>query len=392
MRRDELAYQRQLAIHSAQSVTNRTFGGQLSAPASSPTPAQAAAAAAAVRPPNASRTTAQAPTPGASAEVATADSASATPADRARNLRHAAVIERASNLLGQDAVKLAKFRDHISAYRTGKLKAPQLIDAFFALFSETSSNALGTLVREVADLFEDRGKAQAIQTAWQDWRAINEDYPSLPGLGGMEGATTSSSGWANAATPSIGAPAASANQKQASRVLRLKSSTRRQSASSSSSTGPGPGPGPSQSTASSLNWAATVPATSTRPPPSSAFPALSAPATGSSSGPSRPSWIGPNNHGQSGSGRASRAVAGNKEDNFPALPMAPKPLTTIFGYGNGRGVRRDFGVSRDTGFSWGGGSAGDSGNPSEKEEEVEEPTGGKKKKGNKGKKVLVQWG
>ncbi|KAH6675242.1 zinc finger protein [Plectosphaerella plurivora] len=393
MRRDELAFQRQLAIHSAQSVTNRTFGGQLSAPTASPTPAQAAAAAAAVRPSNAPRATAQAPTPGAaSAEVATADSANATPADRARNLRHAAVIERASNLLGQDAVKLAKFRDHISAYRAGKLKAPQLIDAFFALFSETSSNALGTLVREVADLFEDRGKAQAIQTAWQDWRAINEDYPSLPGLGGMEGATTSSSGWANAATPSIGAPAASANQKQASRVLRLKSSTRRQSASSSSSAGPGPGPGPSQSTASSLNWAATVPATSTRPPPSSAFPALSAPAAGSSSGPSRPSWIGPNNHGQSGSGRPSRAVAGNKEDNFPALPMAPKPLTTIFGYGNGRGVRRDFGVSRDTGFSWGGGSAGDSGNPSEKEEEVEEPTGGKKKKGNKGKKVLVQWG
>ena len=46
LRRDELAYQRTLAVQSAQSTTSRTFGGQLSNPngpafAAQPTPAQA---------------------------------------------------------------------------------------------------------------------------------------------------------------------------------------------------------------------------------------------------------------------------------------------------------------------------------------------------------------
>jgi hypothetical protein len=62
-------------------------------------------------------------------------------------------------------------------------------------------------------------------------------------------------------------------------------------------------------------------------------------------------------------------------------------MTTIFGYGTGA-VRRDMGA-RNTGFSWGGGSA-TMGSSEVKEEEGE---AAKKKKGNKGKKqVLVQWG
>lgn len=376
LRRDELAYQRQMAIHSAQSVANRTFGGQLSAPsAPSPTPAQASTSS---RRQNAQPQQEPVPTQ-AMAQLNVTDPANMSPAERARLVRHSAVIERAANLLGHDQAKMGQFREQISSYRTGKRSAPQLIDAFFALFSDTSSSALGTLVREVAELFEDKTKAQAIHKAWQDWRAINEDYPSLPGLGGMQGATTDSSGWASAASPSAAVPSAAANQKQTNRVLRLKNSTRRQSTSSTGSGAP-----------SSLNWAATVPSTTTRPPASSAFPALGASSAATSSNASRPSWIGPNAHAPSTSSRPNGA--GRKEDSFPALPAAPKPTTTIFGYGTGRGVRRDFGVSRDTGFSWGGGSANDSGNPSEKEEEAAEDTAGKKKKGNKGKKVLVQWG
>ncbi|KAF5003579.1 hypothetical protein FDECE_9879, partial [Fusarium decemcellulare] len=80
------------------------------------------------------------------------------------------------------------------------------------------------------------------------------------------------------------------------------------------------------------------------------------------------------------------------EDAFPALPAAPKPTTTIFGYGNGRAVRRDYG-QRETGFQWGGGS-GPSTSATEEPAADAEATGGKGKKGGKkGKKqVLVQWG
>ncbi|KAM0533206.1 hypothetical protein ACHAQF_007094 [Verticillium nonalfalfae] len=391
MRRDEIAYQRQLAIHSAQSVSNRTFGGQLSAAPPAATATRQTGATA--RPANAVSSASQQQSEAADAlGQLTIDPATATPADRARMARHSSVIERASNLLGQDQAKMNTFRQHISSYRQNKMTAPQLIDAFFSLFVDTSSNALGTLVREVADLFEDQTKARGIQKAWQDWRAINEDYPSLPGLGGMQGATTSSSGWASAATASAVTPSAapSQNQKHSNRVLRLKNSTRRASAGGISS-----GPTPSTSTAATSWSAAPV---SRAPPSSNAFPSLAAAAatpasSTSSASTSRPSWIGPNNHAQGNT--KAKARVGNTPDNFPALPAAAKPQTTIFGYGTGRGVRRDFGVTRDTGFSWGSGAEGSadvSANPSEREDEGGESAGGKKKKGNKGKKVLVQWG
>ncbi len=111
------------------------------------------------------------------------DVASLPPQERARLVRHGAVIERASNLLGNDPTKVDTFRSDISSFRTGALTALQLIDAFFALFADTSSTALGTLVREVADLFEDKSKGEALRKAWQDWRAINEglSVPAGPG-------------------------------------------------------------------------------------------------------------------------------------------------------------------------------------------------------------------
>jgi hypothetical protein len=50
-------------------------------------------------------------------------------------------------------------------------------------------------------------------------------------------------------------------------------------------------------------------------------------------------------------------------------------------------VRRDFGVNRNTGFSWGAGD--DAAQTSASNVEPEQDTGGK---GKKKKKVLVQWG
>lgn len=89
---------------------------------------------------------------------------------------------------------------------------------------------------------------------------------------------------------------------------------------------------------------------------------------------------------------ATRRPTSNAEA-FPALPSAPKPLTTIFGVGGGgRAVRRDLGSNRETGFSWGGSNgvaAPDGAAPSGEDEAA---SGGGKGKKKKGKQVLVSWG
>ncbi|KPM39510.1 E3 ubiquitin-protein ligase hel2 [Neonectria ditissima] len=374
LRRDELAFQRQMAIHSAQSVSNRTFGGQLSgAPAPSPQPRSGGNAT-----PQSSQNNLSSPME----SLTVSDTANVSPEERARLVRHGAVVERASNLLGNDTQRMATFRAHISSYRQGGFTAPQLIDAFFTLFADTSSNALGTLVREVAELYDDKKKADALRKAWQDWRAINEDYPSLPGLSGMHGATSSSSGWADASAANPAVPTAAPSAKHSNRVLKLKNSTRLG--------GPAPVTGKKLST-----WGA-GPALQA-PSSSAAFPSLSAAGSSSAAGPSsrpssQPSW----NAGSSSQAapppplNRPRNTRGG-EDAFPALPTAPKPQTTIFGYGNGRLVRRDYG-HRESNFQWGGSG---SSTPAVEEPAQEADDGASKgKKGGKNKKkqVLVQWG
>lgn len=388
LRRDEIAFQRQMAIHSAQSVSNRTFGGQLSAP--TPTPAAASSSSSQPRGGNPA-----AATPRASQQSLTdpmesltiGDTSNLSPEERARLVRHGSVVERAANLLGNDARKMSAFREHISSYRKGSLAGPQLVDAFFTLFADTSSNALGTLVREVADLFEDKAKADGLRKAWQDWRAINEDYPSLPGLSGMHGATSSSSGWANAATTNPALPHAAPSQKHSNRVLKLKNSTRLG------------GPAPS-SGATSSTW--TSSSNSVRVPPPSAFPSL--PSSSSAAGPSststsRPGWTADSSSSSQQSNNNTtlnnrpRNTRPTGEDAFPALPAAPKPQTTIFGYGSGRAVRRDYG-QRESGFQWGGGASSTPAANTEEPAQDAEETGGKGKKGGKKnkKQVLVSWG
>lgn len=376
LRRDEIAFQRQMAIHSAQSVSQRTFGGQLSAP----TPAAASAGRGGASPRNGSSSNTPKVGPATTSapsdpmdRLSLNDTTNMTAEDRARLVRHNSVIERAANLLGNDTTKLASFRQHISSYQRGSLAAPQLIDAFFTLFADVSSNALGTMTREVADLFENKTKADALRKAWQDWRAINEDYPSLPGLSGMQGETSSSSGWAHAAAANPAAPHGAPAQKHSNRVLKLKNSTRLAGPAPVTKTGP---PG----------W--TPAATTSRAPASSSFPSLASAAPSSSraggsssnNASSRPSWV-----AASSTAAASRAATRGGEDAFPALPAAPKPTTPMAGFGGGRLVRRDYGHA-ESNFQWGG-SAGE-----ETPAEAADADEGKGKKGKKGKKVLVSWG
>ncbi|KAK3384936.1 hypothetical protein B0H63DRAFT_543017 [Podospora didyma] len=397
LRRDELAFQRQMAISSAQS--------QQSGPGTSsrPNPAQSS---------QQSRLQPAEPIIDAMQNLSVNDLSSLTPEQRASLTRHGAVIERAANMLGNDSAKMASFRSYISNYNKWSMTAEQLVDAFFSLFAETSSNALGTLVREAADLFDDPRKGEALRKAWQNWRAATEDYPSLPGIT-QGGANASASGWAAAAaaTPASIRGVTNANPaaqaKHTTRVLKLKNSTRRGSAG---------GTGPvvmsvagGSSSAASNNWGS-----SNRSAPSpSAFPSL--PGAGTST-TSQPSWIGgstpaitrpapprpqplPSSYGASdrggggGGGPSVRRTGAGGEDAFPALPSAPKPTTTIFGYGSGV-VRRDFGQTRSTGFQWGSGGPEPTGGPGgeqPQQSEAGEGQGGKGKKKNK-KQVLVQWG
>ncbi|KAI0842715.1 hypothetical protein F5Y06DRAFT_255842 [Hypoxylon sp. FL0890] len=379
LRRDELAFQRQMAIHSSQSVSNRTFGGQLST-SSSYSNRAGPSGQTSHRTPDGSASSlvrAAGAEPVVEMEGLSLTDPNLPPEDRVRLLRHSAVIERASNLLQNDRDKIATFRRYISSYKQDKVSAAALVDALFSLFSDTSASALGTLVRETADLFEDKNKGDRLRNAWNDWRAINEDYPTLPGLSGMHGATTSSTGWAAAAASSPVTAAVAPSQRHTTRVLKLKSSTQQSRRS---------GVGQPSTLFSNTDSSRNLP-----PPPTSSFPALpptSAGTSGASRTPATISW------GSSGGAQvpAKATKTANRDEAFPALPSAPKPTTTLFGYGTGS-VRRDFGTLRNTGSAWA--SSGSASNPTRdnKSDEDNNDALSKGKKGHKGKKkVLVQWG
>lgn len=315
--RAELAYQRQMAIQSAQSATPRTFGGQLTQSVPRAQPAQQ---------PRSQPTQAPHNEPPALENLSLA--ADASPADRARQLRHAAVIERATNLLGHNETKISQFRTNISSYRSGSLTASDLLDAFFALFPDRPSD-LGILVREIADLYENDAKRTDLLSAWNSWRSINEDYPSLPLPSGAAPSTDGNLG---------------ANVGSGRRVLRLKSSTAQSGRSNTAlqaswgnvlsppaRTGvngravPGLSSGgeafpllPSSSAArrgqsASLGWANAPSSTSTSNPTSRQVPQPSS-TTASRAG---------------GGANRPQAPPSRTRELFPSLPASSKPLNTM---------------------------------------------------------------
>ena len=389
MRRDELAYQRQLAIQSAQSITPRTFGGQLSSinptnppnstnPTNStetytarPTTTANQATVTATRPVQDSFPTLSslninnntAPSPRSSSPP----QGNETPQERARRLRHSAVTERAANLLGNDHGKLNEFRNRVSAYKNGTSSATELIDTFFALF-DTGSAELGKLIKELADIFEVPGKRDGLLKAWNDWKAINEDYPSLPAPIGS----------------SAGTLASSIARASGSRVLKLKSSTSRSSRAAPGWGSAGPknplsgssnNPFPPLASANRIGagrvgpipWAGSSTATTSRPTPSAA----TAPTPARANQP--------------------RSSAPNA-DAFPALPAAAKPTMPILGYGYGTSViRKEKGPAVN---AWGKGTGSDpsSSTAADGEGDTDEGTasgGGGKKKGRSGKKQTL---
>ncbi|KAB8076926.1 hypothetical protein BDV29DRAFT_169097 [Aspergillus leporis] len=360
LRRDEIAYQRAMAIQSAQSVSTRSFGGQLTrndtqtvhAPPRTP----------------AARTPPAASTPVQELQDLSLgnDSGSATPQEQARRLRHAAVVERASNLLGNDQNKLKEFRAKVSTYRTSALSATELIDAFFSLF-DTSTTELGKLIKELAEIYEEDSKRNALLKSWNDWRAINEDYPALPGPGGV--------------LPGMSPGTVNDSGGGGKRVLRLKSSTAQSSRSAvgrvgalpsgSYSSNPFPPlsstvPKKSSSSTSTTPWATAAPAP--------AYPRPSSRPGPKSSNPSRP---------------ANPTSA----DAFPALPAAPKPNILMAGLTRGTVRVKWDGREPPNTNAWGSGGSGTS-TPGEPESDFGESSagGGKKGKGKKGKQTLFHFG
>jgi len=365
LRRDELAFQRQMAIQSAQSVSTRTFGGSL-------TSSDAYAARPNSRGPEPTVTAPRGhDTPVTSLPAvdslhiastlnSTAPPTSApalTPQEQAWRLQHNAVMDRASTMLKNDQTKLSDFRGSVSSYRISALSASQLIDTFFSLF-DVPAGDLGKLIKELADIYENEAKRNDLLKAWNDWRAINEDYPSLPGPNGI--------------LPGSSAGAAGSGGH---RVLKLKSSTAQSSRSAVSrhgswgnaaSAAPLPAMPVSANRAGAGRIGATpwIASSSARPSPASSRPT------------SRPP--------------PPRQVNGVGSDAFPALPAAVKPNTTIFGLTRGT-VRWDDGRSGAAPVAWGSasGSRDASKDASEAEGDVNVEAEASKKKGGKNKKQTL---
>ena len=360
LRRDEIAYQRQMAVQSAQSVSNRTFGGQLTRNDTQTVRAPA-------RPSPAAR-----PSPPTqeiqNLGIAAGPTTPTTRESQVRQLRHATVIERASNLLGNDQLKLSEFRSRVSSYRTSKISATELIDTFFSLF-DTSSSELGKLIKELADIYEDESKREDLLQAWNDWRAINEDYPALPGPGGV--------------IPGMSPSGATGGGK---RVLRLKSSTAQSSRSpvgrngslspsqnpfpplSSSSASATPGTLHSAPKNSTTAWGASGPRI--RAPPTLH---LSPSAASSASSPAR---------------GAASTDSTNSKDAFPSLPAAPKPNVLMAGLTRGT-VRWDD-RRGTTPNAWAGERS--TNEPELESEDLDPSPAGRKGKGKKGKQTLFHFG
>ncbi|KAH9844483.1 zinc finger protein [Teratosphaeria destructans] len=378
MSRAEIAHQRAREIHSAQNVSNRTFGGSLT----QPEPPTQTAHRPQHSPPQQQRAQPDFPSLGvdrtsapSSTPASPRPAAAQTPQEQARALRHATVTERAANLLHNDKIKLDEFRERISAYNKNSITAGDLIDAFFALF-DTSSQQLGKLIKELAEIFEAPAKRDGLLKAWADWKAINEDYPSLPGPAGVAPSTA-----AGVLGKGIGT----------NRVLKLKSSTAQSGRSVTNATPKtwGPAAGLQASSSRAAMGFPSLPSSSANGTKSQPAGWLALRPAASSAGSSAASSAAPSRTQSSANISLGKARGGASGDAFPALPAAKKPTSTVFSPGyTGSGVIR---TNSGTPVSaWAGGST--NGNGSGVATPSVEPEVLGKGKGKKGKQVLFQWG
>ncbi|KAL9029215.1 MAG: hypothetical protein Q9196_002511 [Gyalolechia fulgens] len=377
LRRDELAYQRQMAIQSAQSIAPRTFGGQLTSNTAVAARANSRHSPDNVTAPRNHTDTSDSfpaidnvnlnPTiPSPQPPSSPAPTHALTPQEQARRLHHQSVMDRAFTLLKHDPAKISSFRTAVSSYRSSTLSSSQLIDNFFSLF-DVSASDLGKLIKELADIYENENKRNDLLKAWNDWRAINEDYPSLPGPSGVRPGSSA------AAVGSGGY-----------RVLKLKNSTAQSSRSAVSkhsswgnASSASPFPNLPASNPNRIG-AGKVGATPWAGGPSSSRPSPAAPA--------------PPRRQPNGVGSSSATEA------FPALPAAAKPSTLMAGLTRGSVKWDDSSRKNNDASPWGNGAVASPPPPrDEYQQQVEGEgeggvaTGKKKGKGSK-KQTLYKFG
>jgi E3 ubiquitin-protein ligase ZNF598 len=362
LRRDELAYQRHMAILNAQPQLVPRNHAASPAPTPAPRPSQLSA-----------------PLPNLdtlSLDVSSINRPdhNLTPQEQARQVHHTSVVQRASGLLKADSVKLSTFRTQVSSYRSSSITATELVDSFFSLFDAPSAE-LGKLVRELADIYEDEPKRQDLLKAWNDWLSINADYPSLPGPSGILPSADSGGGGGDA-------------RPGGRRVLRLKSSTAQSSRSAVSRQG---------SWGNALGNGNTSLSSKSNP-----FPALGG-ASSLSNGQKKAPWTSIQSSAATkaspvNSRPSSRPLptmgAKATEDMFPALPMGKKPNTFMAGLTRGA-VRWDDGRNgREPATNpWSSGTNDPGGTTlNSSETDGVAVAGGAGKKGKKGKQVLYKFG
>jgi E3 ubiquitin-protein ligase ZNF598 len=287
--RAEMAYQRQMALQANAPPRPQPAQAQTqTAPSPRPRPAQPA------QPSN---------TNAPSLDALQISSDDDSPQAQRRRQQHEALTSRATKLLDNSQPKIAQFRTNVSSYRNSSITAADLIDAFFSLFS-CSSSELGILIRELADLYENEEKKRGLLEAWNGWRSVNEDYPTLPLPAG-----------AGAGSGDMGV-----NVGSGRRVLKLKSSTQQSSRSTTARQG---------------SWGNVLPSNLASGARSGeAFPSLPSSrkqtqmplnwATSNSSSGARPSTTASN---------TKRQVAPqNNTSSFPALPAAARPNVSMMGF------------------------------------------------------------
>lgn len=342
LRRDELAYQRQVDL------SNRQNGAPSTGPAT-----QRPTIRPSFQPPVVQME---------HMNLGSTDTTETTPQEQARQIQHNAVITRATSLLKNDSVKIDEFRRRVSSYRTSNTSAPELIDGFFQLF-DCSSTDMGKLIKELANIYESQAKRDGLLQAWNDWRAINEDYPSLPGL------------------PEPSQPTPNTASTAGRRILRLKSSTAQSSRSA---------------TNRSVAWVGGNAPSVTPAANAMAFPSLKN-ANRKGLGRGTSSWATSSSTPQAtnASGRIGQStVAARGGDAFPALPAAAKPNLLQIGMHRGKvGFWDERAPTTGNPWTTGGATMTDQPSASDTATEYEEfENNGKVKKGKKTKQTLLRYG
>ncbi|GAA6025087.1 hypothetical protein JCM11491_004775 [Sporobolomyces phaffii] len=95
--------------------------------------------------------------------------------------RHADLMQRVQDAVGGNEGRISAFRFAVRSYRGNEMSATDLVDQLFNIFDQRIDEA-GSLIRGVAELFDESDKRQAVLSAWTDSRNEQNQFPSLAPL------------------------------------------------------------------------------------------------------------------------------------------------------------------------------------------------------------------